>query len=61
MPEVNAPTQQQPMEAPADSSIITQQPEVQAQPQMNSEEMTMRGGGCGESCSCCGVGESCFC
>lgn len=26
MPEVNAPQQQQPMEAPADSTVVTQQP-----------------------------------
>ncbi|KAG6365561.1 hypothetical protein INS49_007172 [Diaporthe citri] len=58
MPEVNVPQQQQPMEAPADSAVVTQQPG--AQEQMNTEDMSLRGG-CGETIDCCGITESCGC
>ncbi|KUI66521.1 hypothetical protein VM1G_11389 [Cytospora mali] len=60
MPEVNAPTQQQPMEVLTESGVVAQQPESQPQMNAGSEEMSLRGG-CMESCGCCGLSETCGC
>ncbi|KAK3694572.1 hypothetical protein B0T22DRAFT_477314 [Podospora appendiculata] len=56
MPSIDAPEQQQPMEAIAlDNGVVTQQPSTEPQP-----EMTMRGGFF-EECGCCGCSEECGC
>ncbi|KAK3945304.1 hypothetical protein QBC46DRAFT_336619 [Diplogelasinospora grovesii] len=55
MPSVEAPQQQQPMEAQPQDAIITQQPATEPQP-----EMTLRGGFM-EECSCCCFSEECGC
>ncbi|KAF3769011.1 hypothetical protein M406DRAFT_321113 [Cryphonectria parasitica EP155] len=59
MPEVSAVQQQQPMEIPMESGVVTQQPSAGAEPPMDSE-VSMRGG-CGESIDCCGITEGCGC
>ncbi|CAK7222659.1 hypothetical protein SCUCBS95973_004919 [Sporothrix curviconia] len=59
MPSTDAPQQQQHMAVATDNSIVTEQPSLQAQPEMQPEA-TMRGG-MFEECGCCGCEESCGC
>ncbi|RKU40248.1 hypothetical protein DL546_002345 [Coniochaeta pulveracea] len=59
MPSTDAPQQQQPMELPEVNGTITQQPTAEPKPEA-TQDVSLRGGFY-ESCSCCGVGESCAC
>ncbi|CAK7198311.1 hypothetical protein SEUCBS139899_000971 [Sporothrix eucalyptigena] len=59
MPSTEIPMQQQPMAVNANSDIVTEQPTVQAQPEMQPD-VSMRGG-LFEECGCCGCEESCGC
>ncbi|KAK1769733.1 hypothetical protein QBC33DRAFT_531807 [Phialemonium atrogriseum] len=54
MPAVEAPQQQQPMEA-SPQDVVSQQPAAEPQP-----EMSIRGGFM-EECSCCCFSEECAC
>ncbi|KAK1837271.1 hypothetical protein QBC39DRAFT_366788 [Podospora conica] len=55
MPATTAPEQQAPMEAIPLEGVVTQQPGLEPQPDMNLR------GGFVEECNCCCFGEECIC